>query len=149
MKLLLALLMFLPTIALADSNQFFIAQAPSYMFGLDVGVGPDSRPSYGFDYQATMHGVYGDFSAMGNHDFGQLYVSSGLQTDHLNLGLGIALTGSNIHQGTFSGAITAGPEFGIQQNLTSVVYVKENNTYLSDFNGKFTLGMTFSVGVNF
>lgn len=119
------------------------------MFGLDVGAGPDSRPSYGFDYQITMMGLYGDFAVMGNKDYGQFYFSNGVQSEHFNLGLGVAITGYNPHQGTFQGALTIGPEFGVQQNITDLIYVKENNTYLSDFNGKFTFGMSFSVGVNF
>lgn len=139
MKWLIALLIFLPSLAFAD------------MFGVDVGAGPNARPSYGFDLEKNVDGKlpYTDYSLMANNDFLQSYVSAGLQFEHINVGLGIAFTSTDWYMGTFRTAITAGPEIGYMYNLTKVFYVKENNTYLSTFGGVFTFGATLSLGVNF
>lgn len=138
MKFLIALLMLFPAFANAD------------MGGLNVGFGDNSRPSYGVDYEFNKGLPYVDVAVFANQDFAQPYVSSGLQFEHFNLGLGLATTLSNYHAGSFSGQVTVGPEIGYMQNLNPLVYIKENNTYLSNnFNGKFTFGATLSIGLNY
>lgn len=137
MKLLLALLFLVPTLSYAD------------MGALDVGFGDNMRPAYGLDYEFNAGLPYLDVALMANQDFAQPYISAGLQFEHFNFGLGSAITLANYHAGTFSGQITAGPEIGYMQNLTEKIYVKENNTYLSDFDGKFTYSATVSIGLNF
>lgn len=128
--------MFLPTLAFAD------------MGALDVGAGQGSRPSYGLDYEFNTGLPYLDLALMGNKDYVQPYVSGGLQFEHINVGIATALTMTGYSQGAFAGQLSVGPEVGYMQNLSKLVYVKENNSYMG-FSGKYNFSSSLSLGLNF
>lgn len=109
-----------------------------------MGFGQGSKPFYGGDYEFVSEMPYVDVSLTGNADYIQPYVSFGLQFEHLNVGLANALViardGSGAHY-------IVGPELGYMQNLNSLIYVKENNSYMG-FDGPFSFSCTFSLGLN-
>lgn len=136
MKFLLAFLMFFPAIAMAD------------MVEANYGFGQGTKPFYGADYEFVKGLSYLDLSLTGNSEYVQPYVSAGLQFDHINIGLASAVAISNgSHDGSFNGQLSVGPEIGYMQNLTDLIYVKENNSYMG-FNGAYNFTSTLSIGFN-
>lgn len=137
MKFLLALLIFLPSLAMAD------------MVEANFGFGQGTKPFYGADYEFVSDLPYLDVSLTGNNEWIQPYVSAGLQFEHFNFGIGAGVTMSNLSSsGSFNGQLGIGPEIGYMQNLSKLIYVKENNTYLGYPNGQFNLTSTLSIGFN-
>lgn len=117
------------------------------MAGFNFGFGQNTRPFYGVDYEINEDLPYFDISISGNRDYVQPQVSLGLQFEHLNFGIAGAVSASNYSKGGFTGAFSFGPEAGYMQNLSKLVYVKENNSYMG-FGGKFNLTSTVSLGLN-
>jgi len=118
-----------------------VAQAD--MMALDAGFGNGTRPFYGFDYEFVKDWPYADISLTGNSSYIQPYLSFGIQGEHINVGFAQAITFSR----TDGSAVYAlGPEAGWQQNLSSLVYIKENNSLL--YSGTFSFSASFGIGLN-
>lgn len=136
MKFLVLLLLLVPFVAKAD------------MAEIDAGFGQGTKPFYGADYEFVKNLPYLDLSLTGNSQYVQPYVSFGLQFEHISLGLAQAVTISDLtNGGSATAAYGIGPEVGYMQNITDLVYVKENNSYLHS-SGSFNLTCTLSVGFN-
>jgi hypothetical protein len=136
MKFLIALLMLLPAAAFAND-----------MLEVDAGFGQGTKPFYGADYEFNKDLPYLDLSLTGNSQYIQPYVSFGLQFEHVNVGIAQAVTISDVtNGGSPSAQYGFGPEFGFMQNITPLLYVKENNSYL--YSGSFNFACTFSIGIN-
>lgn len=136
MKLLALLLVLFPVFSHAD------------MGGINVGTGQGTRPFYGVDYEFNKDLPYLDLAFFGNQDYYQPYVSAGLQFEHFNFGLAASATFTNYSNGYFSGQVSFGPEIGYMYNLSSLTYIKENNSYLG-LNGNYNFSSTISIGFNF
>ena len=130
----------------------FSITAQADMLGAGVGFGQGSQPSYGADYEFVKSDFsfvapYADISIYANKTFVQQYGAIGLQFEKLSFGLAVAATSVNQGNGQYQGQLSFGPEFGIMQNITKAIYVKENNSYL-DYHGTFNFGSTLSLGLN-
>lgn len=118
--------------------------AHSDSLAIDGGFGQGTKPFYGADYQFVKDIPYADISLTGNSQYVQPYISFGLQLDHVNVGLGQALTFSRTDG---SVAYGIGPELGYVQNVTDLFCVKENNALLFS-SGSLSFSATFSFGIN-
>lgn len=137
MKFLAFLLIFLPSLAMAD------------MVEVSAGGGQGTKPFVGADYEFVSELPYLDVAISGNNEYIQPYVSAGLQFEHFNFGVGAGVSMSNLSSsGAFNGQLGVGPEIGYMQNLSKLIYVKENNTYLGYPNGQFNFTSTLSIGFN-
>lgn len=135
MKYLILVMMFVSSIASAD------------MAELDAGFGQGTKPFYGADYEFVKDLPYLDFSLTGNSQYLQPYVSFGAQFEHISVGLAQAVTLTDLTNGGHGSAqYGIGPEAGYMQNLTDLVYVKENNSLL--YSGSFNFACTLSLGLN-
>jgi|ERR1700687_990889 len=126
-KLLLLFLILFPTLVKAD------------MWGIDMGFGQGTRPFGGIDFEFNRGLPYLDAAVFVNHDYVQPYLSGGLQFEHINLGLAGAITHSQF---------SFGPELGYMQNLSSLFYVKVNNSYMGYPGSNFKYGITLGLGLN-
>lgn len=135
MKFLIFLLMFIPFFSKAD------------MVELSVGGGQGTKTFFGADYEFVKGISYLDAAISGNNEYVQPYVSAGLQFDHFNFGLAAAVSMSSYMNGAFQGQLSFGPEIGYMQNLNSLVYIKENNSYMG-YAGQYNFTSTISIGFN-
>jgi hypothetical protein len=136
MKFLIAFLMLFPFIAKADFVE------------VDAGFGQGTKPFYGADYEFVTGLQYTDVSLTGNSDYVQPYISAGLQFEHFNFGLGAGVSVSNFSGGAFNGQLGVGPEFGYMHDISKLMYLKVNNTYLGYPSGQFNFTSILSIGFN-
>jgi hypothetical protein len=112
--------------------------------GANFGLGLNSQPIYGVNYYYNPNLLYMDFKLMGNNQYLQPYISSGLQIDDVNLGF----VAQETRQPDGSSVGAAGVELGFTEDLDKFFYVKENNSLLRDQNNNAMMGFTFSLGIH-